>query len=61
MYKEFHKSMLEKNDGRAVNHSLQDFMRENVVSAEMHFMSRTARSTLWNNVQNSYIYYSTMR
>jgi len=30
VYKEFHKTMLHRNDGRAVNHSVQDFMREDL-------------------------------
>jgi hypothetical protein len=30
VYKEFHKTVLGKNDGTAVNHSLQDLMREDL-------------------------------
>lgn len=30
MYQEFRKTVLDKNDGTAVNHSLQDFMREDL-------------------------------
>lgn len=56
VYKEFHKTVLGKNDGRAVNHSLQDFHERRFVSADMHFMSRTVRSTLCYNIQNGYLW-----